>query len=132
LRISKWWYRSPESYFRLHPPYQQCNFFFNVDDIQDVDQDETQIEEKQKGKRIGMYVHVKNKNMKTSAVMQPYKGERYLVLDFHRSIAPRTPKEKFNKIHSQKCNVIERNFAVRKMKWKIPHKMPIIQLKLGI
>jgi hypothetical protein len=52
-----------------------------VDDIQDVDQDATQIEENQKGKRIGMYVHVP---------------------DFHRSVAQRTPKEKFNKIHSPK------------------------------
>lgn len=44
--------------------------------------------------------------------LAPYKGERYHVPDFHRGAAPRTPKEKFNKIHSSKCNVIERAFGV--------------------
>uniref|UniRef100_A0A0A9VL44 Uncharacterized protein n=1 Tax=Arundo donax TaxID=35708 RepID=A0A0A9VL44_ARUDO len=54
----------------------------------------------------------------------PNKGERYHVPDFHRGAAPRTPKEKFNKIHSSKRNVIERAFGVWKMKWQILLKMP--------
>ena len=49
--------------------------------------------------------------------LAPYKGERYHVPDFHRGVAPRTPKEKFNKIHSSKRNVVERGFGVMKMKW---------------
>ena len=56
--------------------------------------------------------------------LAPYKGERYHVLDFHRGVAPRTPKEKFNKIHSSKRNVVERGFGVLKMKWQILLKMP--------
>ncbi|KAM3403939.1 hypothetical protein ACQJBY_007189 [Aegilops geniculata] len=56
--------------------------------------------------------------------LAPYKGERYHVPDFHRGVAPRTPKEKFNKIHSSKRNVIERAFGVWKMKWQILLKMP--------
>jgi hypothetical protein len=35
-----------------------------------------------------------------------------------------TPKEKFNRIHSYICNVIERSFGVLKMKWQILYKMP--------
>ncbi|KAM3208005.1 hypothetical protein ACQJBY_062975 [Aegilops geniculata] len=56
--------------------------------------------------------------------LAPYKGERYHVPDFQRGAAPRTPKEKFNKIHSSKRNVIERAFGVWKMKWQILLKMP--------
>ena len=56
--------------------------------------------------------------------LAPYKGERYHVPDFHRGVAPRTPKEKFNKIHSSKRNVIERGFGVLKMKWQLLLKMP--------
>ncbi|KAM3318532.1 hypothetical protein ACQJBY_035974 [Aegilops geniculata] len=56
--------------------------------------------------------------------LAPYKGERYHVPDFQRGVAPRTPKEKFNKIHSSKRNVIERAFGVWKMKWQILLKMP--------
>ena len=37
---------------------------------------------------------------------------------------PKTPKEKFNRIHSSIRNVIERSFGVLKMKWQILYKMP--------
>jgi hypothetical protein len=55
--------------------------------------------------------------------LAPYKGERYHVPEFHRGVAPNTPKEKFNKIHSSKRNCIERAFGVLKMKWQILLKM---------
>ena len=58
----------------------------------------------------------------TSRVMVQITGIH--VPDFQRGVAPRTPKEKFNKIHSSKCNVIERAFGVWKMKWQILLKMP--------
>ena len=56
--------------------------------------------------------------------LAPYKGESYHVPDFHRGVAPRTPKEKFNKIHSSKRNMVERGFGVLKMKWQLLLKMP--------
>ena len=58
----------------------------------------------------------------TSRVMVQITGIH--VPDFQRGVAPRTPKEKFNKIHSSKLNVIERAFGVWKMKWQILLKMP--------
>jgi len=38
---------------------------------------------------------------------------------------PRTPKERFNRIHASIRNVIERSFGVWKMEWPILYKMPI-------
>jgi hypothetical protein len=52
------------------PESSSTNSVFNVDDIVDVDQVETQTEENQKGKRLGMHVDGKNKKTKTTDVMQ--------------------------------------------------------------
>ena len=56
--------------------------------------------------------------------LAPYKGERYHMPEWHRGMEPKTPKEKFNRIHSSIRNVIERSFGVLKMKWQILYKMP--------
>jgi hypothetical protein len=52
------------------PQSSSTNSVFNLDDIVDVDQEETQTEENQKGKRLGMHVDGKNKKTKTADVMQ--------------------------------------------------------------
>jgi hypothetical protein len=44
--------------------------------------------------------------------------------EWHRGMEPRTPKEKFNRVHSSIHNVIERSFGVLKMKWQILYNMP--------
>ena len=44
--------------------------------------------------------------------------------EWHRGMEPKTPKEKFNRIHSSIRNVIERSFGVLKIKWQILYKMP--------
>jgi hypothetical protein len=44
--------------------------------------------------------------------------------EWHRGMEPRTPKEKFNRVHSSIRNVIERSFGVLKMKWQILYNMP--------
>ncbi|WVZ90386.1 hypothetical protein U9M48_036693 [Paspalum notatum var. saurae] len=41
-----------------------------------------------------------------------------------RGKEPRTPREKFNRVHSSIRNVIERCFGVIKMKWQILYNMP--------
>jgi len=56
--------------------------------------------------------------------LAPYKGERYHLPEWHRGMEPNTTKEKFNRIHSSICNVIERSFGVLRMKWQILYKMP--------
>jgi hypothetical protein len=38
---------------------------------------------------------------------------------------PKTPKERFNRIHSSVYNVVERSFGVWKMKWHILYKTQI-------
>ena len=50
-------------------------------------------------------------------------GERYNMPECHRGMEPKTPKEKFNRIHSSIHNIIERSFDVLKMKWQILYKM---------
>ena len=42
----------------------------------------------------------------------------------HRGMEPKTPREKFNQVHSSIRNVIERCFGVLKMKWQILYNMP--------
>ena len=56
--------------------------------------------------------------------LAPYKSERYHMPEWHRCTEPKTPKEKFNRIHSSIQNIIERSFGVWKMKWQILYKMP--------
>ena len=56
--------------------------------------------------------------------LAPYKGERYHLPEWHRGMEPTTPREKFNRVHSSVCNVIERSFGLWKMKWPILYKMP--------
>jgi len=41
-----------------------------------------------------------------------------------RGMEPKTPRERFNRIHSSIRNVIERSFGLLKMKWQILYKMP--------
>ena len=43
--------------------------------------------------------------------------------EWHRGMEPKTPTEKFNRVHSSIHNVIERSFGVLKMKWQILYKM---------
>jgi hypothetical protein len=50
--------------------------------------------------------------------LAPYKGERYHMPEWHRSMEPNTPNEKFNRKHSSIRNVIERSFGLLKMKWE--------------
>jgi hypothetical protein len=47
----------------------------------------------------------------------------YHTLEWHRGMEPKTPKERFNRIHSSIRNVVERSFGVWKMKWQILYKM---------
>ncbi|WVZ84857.1 hypothetical protein U9M48_031840, partial [Paspalum notatum var. saurae] len=62
--------------------------------------------------------------------LAPYKGERYHMLEFrHRGMDPKTPKEKFNRVHSSIRNVIERSFGVLKMNWQILYNMPPYSMK---
>ncbi|XP_004971956.1 putative nuclease HARBI1 [Setaria italica] len=56
--------------------------------------------------------------------LAPYKGERYHLPEWHRGIEPKTPMERFNRVHSSIRNVIERSFGLLKMKWQILWKMP--------
>ena len=58
------------------------------------------------------------------AYLCPYKGERYHIPEWHRGMEPKTPKERFNRIHSSICNVTKRSFGLPKMKWYILYKMP--------
>lgn len=44
--------------------------------------------------------------------------------EWHRGMEPRTPREKFNRVHSSIRNVIERSFALWKNKWQILYRMP--------
>jgi hypothetical protein len=55
--------------------------------------------------------------------LAPYKGERYHLPEWHRGVEPKTPKERFNRIHTSIHNVIEKSFAVWKNKWQILYKM---------
>jgi hypothetical protein len=57
--------------------------------------------------------------------LAPYKGERYHLLEWHRGVEQKTPKEMFNCIHASIYNVIERSFTVWKNKWQILYKMSI-------
>ncbi|WVZ88820.1 hypothetical protein U9M48_035291 [Paspalum notatum var. saurae] len=56
--------------------------------------------------------------------LAPYKGERYHVPEWHRGMESKTPKEKFNRVHSSIRNVIDRCFGLLKMKWQILYNMP--------
>ncbi|XP_039773332.1 putative nuclease HARBI1 isoform X2 [Panicum virgatum] len=56
--------------------------------------------------------------------LSPYKGERYHMPEWHRGTKPKTPMERFNRIHSSIRNVIERSFGLLKMKWQILYKVP--------
>nr|XP_034591982.1 putative nuclease HARBI1 isoform X1 [Setaria viridis] len=56
--------------------------------------------------------------------LAPYKGERYHLPEWHRGMEPKTPAERFNRVHSSIRNVIERSFGLLKMKWQILYKMP--------
>jgi hypothetical protein len=56
--------------------------------------------------------------------LAPYKGERYHIPEWHRGTEPRTPMERFNRVHSSIRNVIERSFGLLKMKWPILWKIP--------
>jgi hypothetical protein len=44
--------------------------------------------------------------------LAPYKGERYHLPEWHRAVEPKSPKERFNRIHAFVRNVIERSFVV--------------------
>jgi hypothetical protein len=44
--------------------------------------------------------------------LAPYKGERYHLSEWHRGVEPKSPKERFNRIHASVRNVIERSFVV--------------------
>ena len=61
---------------------------------------------------LGKYYLVDAGYPNRDGYLAPYKGEQYHVPDFQRGAPPNTPKEKFNKIHSSKCNCIERTFGV--------------------
>ena len=41
---------------------------------------------------------------------------------------PKSPKEKFNRIHARVRSIIERSFGVWKMKWQILYKMSVYPL----
>ena len=56
--------------------------------------------------------------------LSPYKGERYHMPEWHRGTEPKTPMERFNRIHSSIRNVIEQSFGLLKMKWQILYKVP--------
>ena len=73
---------------------------------------------------IGKYYVVDAGYPNRPGYLCPYKGERYHIPEWHRGMEPKTPKERFNRIHSSIRNVIERSFGVLKMKWQILYKMP--------
>jgi hypothetical protein len=62
--------------------------------------------------------------MNRPGYLAPYKDERYHIPEWHRGTKPKTPIERFNRVHSSIRNVIERSFRLLKVKrpilWKIP------------
>jgi hypothetical protein len=44
-------------------------------------------------------------------------------------VEPKSPKEKFNRIHARVRSYIEKSFGVYKMKWQILYKMPMYPLE---
>jgi hypothetical protein len=44
-------------------------------------------------------------------------------------VEPKSPKEKFNRIHARVRSYIEKSFGVYKMKWQILYRMPIYPLE---
>lgn len=73
---------------------------------------------------IGKYYVVDAGYPNRPGYLAPYKGERYHLPEWHRGIEPKTPMERFNRVHSSIRNVIERSFGLLKMKWQILWKMP--------
>ncbi|KAK9987013.1 hypothetical protein SO802_031964 [Lithocarpus litseifolius] len=60
--------------------------------------------------------------------LEPYKGERYHILEFQQGSQLHRPKEKFNYLHSSLRLVIERTFGVWKNSWKILRSMPAFHI----
>jgi hypothetical protein len=73
---------------------------------------------------LGKYYIVDKGYPNRIGYLAPYKGERYHLPEWHRGVKPKTPKERFNRIHAFVRNEIEKSFAVWKNKWQILYKMP--------
>jgi hypothetical protein len=72
---------------------------------------------------LGKYYIVDKGYPNRIGYLAPYKGERYHLPEWHRGVKPKTPKERFNRIHAFVRNEIEKSFAVWKNKWQILYKM---------
>lgn len=68
----------------------------------------------------GCYYLCDNGYANAEGFVTPYKGVRYHLKEWGPGMqAPQTPEELFNLRHSKARNVIERSFAVLKMRWGI-------------
>ncbi|XP_042044749.1 uncharacterized protein LOC121790662 [Salvia splendens] len=75
-----------------------------------------------KGLRVpkGNYYLCDNGYANCEGFLTPYKGVRYHLKEWgHATEAPKNPHEIFNMYHTRARNVIERAFAVLKMRWGI-------------
>lgn len=69
---------------------------------------------------IGGYYLCDNGYANSNGFLTPYKGVRYHMKEWGPGMqAPQNPKELFNMRHTKARNVIERSFAVLKMRWGI-------------
>lgn len=70
--------------------------------------------------RVGCYYLCDNAYANSNGFLTPYRGVRYHLKEFGPGMeAPQDPKEMFNMRHTKARNVIERAFAVLKMRWGI-------------
>ncbi|XP_042035359.1 uncharacterized protein LOC121781729 [Salvia splendens] len=68
----------------------------------------------------GCYYLCDNRYANSKGFLTPYKGVRYHLKEWDPGNAmPQNPKEMFNMRHTRARNVIERAFAVLKMRWGI-------------
>ncbi|XP_042005234.1 uncharacterized protein LOC121753976 isoform X2 [Salvia splendens] len=77
---------------------------------------------KQNGFKVpeGCYYLCDNAYANSNGFLTPYKGVRYHLKEWGPGMAaPQNPKELFNMRHTKARNVIERAFAVLKMRWGI-------------
>ncbi|XP_042014843.1 putative nuclease HARBI1 [Salvia splendens] len=69
---------------------------------------------------IGTYYLCDNAHANSEGFLTPYKGVRYYLKEWGPAAhVPQNPKELFNMRHTKARNIIERAFAILKMRWGI-------------
>lgn len=82
---------------------------------------------------IGCYYLCDNAYANSNGFLTPYKGVRYHLKEWGPGMAaPQNPKELFNMRHTKARNVIERAFAVLKMRWSILRSASFYPIKTQI